>query len=134
MCVLPERFSVDVCRLTLADAGDGMEDSNFVFTTANRAVMKLTQQVGGWVGRWSGPFVAVCNCLALLSSSVDKLVRSPVRTYIHTHIHTRTHVHYHYLPQEKNFGDYFAADVDFRTGDASDFTFAVRLLVLLFIC
>jgi len=30
--------------MALADAGDGMEDSNFEFATANRAIMKLTQQ------------------------------------------------------------------------------------------
>eukprot|EP00750_Incisomonas_marina_P020549 INCI4053.1.p1 GENE.INCI4053.1~~INCI4053.1.p1 ORF type:complete len:995 (-),score=191.74 INCI4053.1:95-2965(-) len=38
------KYSVDCCRMALADAGDGMEDSNFEFATANRAIMKLTQQ------------------------------------------------------------------------------------------
>jgi leucyl-tRNA synthetase len=38
------RYSVDACRLTLADAGDSMEDSNFEYGTANRAIMELSRQ------------------------------------------------------------------------------------------
>eukprot|EP00472_Partenskyella_glossopodia_P008685 CAMPEP_0197519170 /NCGR_PEP_ID=MMETSP1318-20131121/4439_1 /TAXON_ID=552666 /ORGANISM="Partenskyella glossopodia, Strain RCC365" /LENGTH=1168 /DNA_ID=CAMNT_0043070003 /DNA_START=14 /DNA_END=3520 /DNA_ORIENTATION=+ len=35
-------FGSDACRLALAEAGDGLEDSNFTEDTADRAILKLT--------------------------------------------------------------------------------------------
>lgn len=36
-----KRFSADVTRLALADAGDGLEDANFVESTANAVILRL---------------------------------------------------------------------------------------------
>lgn len=40
-----EEFSADATRFSLADAGDGMDDANFVFETANAAILRLTKEV-----------------------------------------------------------------------------------------
>ncbi|KAL6497721.1 hypothetical protein OROHE_027046 [Orobanche hederae] len=40
-----EEFSADATRFSLADAGDGMDDANFVFETANAAVLRLTKEI-----------------------------------------------------------------------------------------
>ncbi|XP_022841477.1 leucine--tRNA ligase, cytoplasmic-like isoform X1 [Olea europaea var. sylvestris] len=40
-----EEFSADATRLSLADAGDGMDDANFVFETANAAILRLTKEM-----------------------------------------------------------------------------------------
>lgn len=36
-----EKFSADGMRLTLADAGDSVEDANFVESTADAAILRL---------------------------------------------------------------------------------------------
>ncbi|XP_071701876.1 leucine--tRNA ligase, cytoplasmic-like [Rutidosis leptorrhynchoides] len=41
-----EEFSADATRFSLADAGDGMDDANFVFETANTAILRLTKEFG----------------------------------------------------------------------------------------
>ncbi|KAF5936824.1 hypothetical protein HYC85_024330 [Camellia sinensis] len=40
-----EEFSADATRFSLADAGDGMDDANFVFETANAAILRLTKEI-----------------------------------------------------------------------------------------
>uniref|UniRef100_A0A0D3G4X3 leucine--tRNA ligase n=1 Tax=Oryza barthii TaxID=65489 RepID=A0A0D3G4X3_9ORYZ len=40
-----EEFSSDATRFALADAGDGMDDANYVFETANSAVLRLTKEI-----------------------------------------------------------------------------------------
>ncbi|KAJ3694012.1 hypothetical protein LUZ60_009492 [Juncus effusus] len=40
-----EQFSSDATRFSLADAGDGMDDANFVFDTANAAILRLTKEL-----------------------------------------------------------------------------------------
>ncbi|XP_010251893.1 PREDICTED: leucine--tRNA ligase, cytoplasmic-like [Nelumbo nucifera] len=40
-----EEFSADATRFALADAGDGMDDANFVFETANAAILRLTKEI-----------------------------------------------------------------------------------------
>ncbi|XP_010264844.1 PREDICTED: leucine--tRNA ligase, cytoplasmic-like isoform X2 [Nelumbo nucifera] len=40
-----EDFSADATRFSLADAGDGMDDANFVFETANAAILRLTKEI-----------------------------------------------------------------------------------------
>lgn len=37
-----EEYSADACRLSLADAGDGMEDANFETQSANASILRLT--------------------------------------------------------------------------------------------
>ncbi|KAK9069057.1 hypothetical protein SSX86_013173 [Deinandra increscens subsp. villosa] len=39
-----EEFSADATRFSLADAGDGMDDANFEFKTANTAILRLTKE------------------------------------------------------------------------------------------
>ncbi|XP_071736822.1 leucine--tRNA ligase, cytoplasmic-like [Rutidosis leptorrhynchoides] len=39
-------FSADAIRFSFADAGDGMDNANFVFETANTAIMRLTKELG----------------------------------------------------------------------------------------
>ncbi|GJM94152.1 hypothetical protein PR202_ga10770 [Eleusine coracana subsp. coracana] len=38
-------YSSDATRFALADAGDGMDDANFVSETANSAIMRLTKEI-----------------------------------------------------------------------------------------
>ncbi|XP_058735423.1 leucine--tRNA ligase, cytoplasmic-like [Vicia villosa] len=40
-----EEFSADATRFSLADAGDGVDDANFVPETANQAILKLTKEL-----------------------------------------------------------------------------------------
>ncbi|XP_050223511.1 leucine--tRNA ligase, cytoplasmic [Mercurialis annua] len=40
-----EEFSADATRFSLADAGDGVDDANFVFGTANSAILRLTKEL-----------------------------------------------------------------------------------------
>ncbi|RAL38063.1 hypothetical protein DM860_000757 [Cuscuta australis] len=40
-----EEFSADATRFSLADAGDGVDDANFVFDTANAAILRLTKEI-----------------------------------------------------------------------------------------
>ncbi|KAL5719855.1 leucine--tRNA ligase [Ranunculus cassubicifolius] len=40
-----QEFSADATRFALADAGDGMDDANFVFETANAAILRLTKEI-----------------------------------------------------------------------------------------
>ncbi|KAG6401905.1 hypothetical protein SASPL_138773 [Salvia splendens] len=40
-----EEFSAYATRFSLADAGDGIDDANFVFETANAAIMRLTKEI-----------------------------------------------------------------------------------------
>ncbi|XP_074292782.1 leucine--tRNA ligase, cytoplasmic-like isoform X1 [Silene latifolia] len=40
-----EEFSADATRFALADAGDGVDDANFVFETANAAILRLTKEL-----------------------------------------------------------------------------------------
>lgn len=37
-----EKFGVDPTRLTLADAGDGLDDANFDMQVADAAILKLS--------------------------------------------------------------------------------------------
>ncbi|KAF8694955.1 hypothetical protein HU200_038064 [Digitaria exilis] len=39
------KYSSDATRFALADAGDGMDDANFVTETANSAVMRVTKEI-----------------------------------------------------------------------------------------
>ncbi|MCO5579420.1 hypothetical protein L7F22_033275 [Adiantum nelumboides] len=40
-----EEFSADATRFALADSGDLMDDANFVFDTANSAILRLTKEI-----------------------------------------------------------------------------------------
>ncbi|KAM5550872.1 hypothetical protein ABKV19_027293 [Rosa sericea] len=40
-----EEFSADATRFSLADAGDGIDDANFAFNTANAAILRLTKEI-----------------------------------------------------------------------------------------
>lgn len=39
-----EEFSADATRFSLVNAGDGVDDANFVFETANAAILRLTKR------------------------------------------------------------------------------------------
>uniref|UniRef100_A0A6N2K6F5 leucine--tRNA ligase n=1 Tax=Salix viminalis TaxID=40686 RepID=A0A6N2K6F5_SALVM len=43
-----DEFSADATRFSLADAGDGVDDANFVFETANSAILRLTKEIA-WI-------------------------------------------------------------------------------------
>ncbi|XP_057539678.1 leucine--tRNA ligase, cytoplasmic-like isoform X1 [Amaranthus tricolor] len=40
-----KEFSADTTRSALADAGDDVDDANFVFETANAAILRLTKEI-----------------------------------------------------------------------------------------
>lgn len=46
-----EKYGVDASRMTLADAGDGLDDANFADDTANAAILKLFV-LEGWIKKW----------------------------------------------------------------------------------
>lgn len=43
-----EKFGADATRLSLADAGDGLEDANFEEKTANANILRVFGVVRGW--------------------------------------------------------------------------------------
>ncbi|KAG0496450.1 hypothetical protein HPP92_001141 [Vanilla planifolia] len=43
-----EEFSADATRFALADSGDALDDANFVFETANAAILRLTKEIS-WI-------------------------------------------------------------------------------------
>ncbi|KAJ4757913.1 hypothetical protein LUZ62_068288 [Rhynchospora pubera] len=45
LCQAIEMYSADATRFALADAGDSMDDANFVSDTANSAVLRLTKEI-----------------------------------------------------------------------------------------
>ena len=47
-------YSADAMRFALADAGDGLEDANFVHDTANGAILRLTKELD-WIEECLGP-------------------------------------------------------------------------------
>ena len=40
-----EEYGADAMRIAMADAGDGLEDANFVQTTANAEVLRLASEL-----------------------------------------------------------------------------------------
>lgn len=38
-------YSADATRFSLADAGDGVDDANFVSSTANKAILDLSKEI-----------------------------------------------------------------------------------------
>ncbi|XP_071736877.1 leucine--tRNA ligase, cytoplasmic-like [Rutidosis leptorrhynchoides] len=55
-----DEFSADAIRFSLADAGDGMDDANFVSLTANTAILRLTKELG-----WMEEVVAAAESAGL---------------------------------------------------------------------
>ncbi len=56
-----ERFSADGTRLALADAGDTLDDANFVFDMADAGLLRLYSQI-----QWTKVRVMVeewCSCV-----------------------------------------------------------------------
>ncbi|CAI9100063.1 OLC1v1036985C1 [Oldenlandia corymbosa var. corymbosa] len=49
-----QEFSADATRFALADAGDGLDDANFVFETANSAILRLTKETA-WIKEFFSP-------------------------------------------------------------------------------
>jgi leucyl-tRNA synthetase len=43
-----DEYSADAMRLALADAGDGLEDANFVEATSNASILRLTKEID-WI-------------------------------------------------------------------------------------
>jgi leucyl-tRNA synthetase len=41
-------YSADAMRMALADAGDGLEDANFVEATSNASILRLTKEID-WI-------------------------------------------------------------------------------------
>ncbi|XP_020245845.1 leucine--tRNA ligase, cytoplasmic [Asparagus officinalis] len=81
-----EEFSSDATRFSLADAGDGMDDANFVFDTANAAILRLTKEIA-----WMEELIAAESSLRVGSPStyadrvfaneIDIAVKSTERHY-----------------------------------------------------
>ncbi|GAV63288.1 tRNA-synt_1 domain-containing protein/Anticodon_1 domain-containing protein [Cephalotus follicularis] len=53
-----DEYSADATRFSLADAGDGVDDANFVFETANAAILRLTKEIS-----WMDEVLAVESSL-----------------------------------------------------------------------
>lgn len=50
------QWSVDAVRATLADAGDTLDDANFVPETANKLILRLTKEET-WIENWSSTLI-----------------------------------------------------------------------------
>ncbi|EPS70061.1 hypothetical protein M569_04699, partial [Genlisea aurea] len=85
-----EEFSADATRFALADAGDGMDDANFVFETANAAILRLTKEIV-WMEE-------------VISADSSSLRDSPPSTYADRVFANEMNVAVKVT--EKNFGEY----------------------------
>ncbi|XP_078443905.1 ATP binding/leucine-tRNA ligases/aminoacyl-tRNA ligase [Wolffia australiana] len=61
-----EEYSADATRFALADAGDGMDDANFVTDTANAAILRLTKEL-----TWMEEVIAADKVNALRSGAAS---------------------------------------------------------------
>ena len=61
-----EEYSSDAMRFALADAGDTIEDANFVDDTANAAILRLTKELV-----WIEEMLAICSSPEARSGSID---------------------------------------------------------------
>ncbi|XP_071938457.1 leucine--tRNA ligase, cytoplasmic-like [Coffea arabica] len=84
-----EEFSADATRFSLADAGDGMDDANFVFDTANAAILRLTKELS-----WMQEVLA----------AEDSLRSGPPSTYADKVFDSEINIAVKMT--EKNYGDY----------------------------
>lgn len=84
-----EEFSADATRFSLADAGDGMDDANFVFDTANAAILRLTKELS-----WMQEVLA----------AEDSLRSGPASTYADKVFENEMNIAVKMT--EKNYGDY----------------------------
>ena len=57
-----ELFSADGMRLSLADAGDSVEDANFVYSMADAAILRLFNLIE-WVKEMVSSYADILNCL-----------------------------------------------------------------------
>ncbi|KAF6142493.1 hypothetical protein GIB67_039457 [Kingdonia uniflora] len=76
-----EEFSADATRFSLADAGDGMDDANFVFETANAAILRLTKEIS-----WMEEVLAAETSLRMGPSSTyaDRVFTNEVNIAVST--------------------------------------------------
>ncbi|KAK9673508.1 hypothetical protein RND81_12G171800 [Saponaria officinalis] len=74
-----EEFSADATRFALADAGDGVDDANFVFETANAAILRLTKEIA-----WMEEVIASETSLRSgpLSTYADRVFQNEVNLAI----------------------------------------------------
>ncbi|KAJ8768368.1 hypothetical protein K2173_021521 [Erythroxylum novogranatense] len=84
-----EEFSADATRFSLADAGDGVDDANFVFETANAAILRLTKEIS-----WMEEVLAAESSLRAgpPSTYADRVFENEINIAIKT--------------TEKNYGNY----------------------------
>lgn len=84
-----EEFSADATRFSLADAGDGMDDANFVFETANAAILRLTKEIS-----WMEEVLAADSSLRSTppTTYADRVFANEINIAVKT--------------TEKNFSDY----------------------------
>ena len=77
-----EEFSADATRFALADAGDGMDDANFVTDTANAAILRLTKEL-----TWMEEVLAADKMNALRSGSAvtyaDRVFANEIDLAVH---------------------------------------------------
>ncbi|EHA8588368.1 leucine--tRNA ligase, cytoplasmic [Cocos nucifera] len=74
-----EEFSSDATRFSLADAGDGMDDANFVFETANSAILRLTKEIA-----WMEEVLVADSCLRAgpLTTYADRVFANEINIAI----------------------------------------------------
>ncbi|KAM5555230.1 leucine--tRNA ligase, cytoplasmic [Rosa sericea] len=75
-----EEFSADATRFSLADAGDGVDDANFVFVTANAAILRLTKEIA-----WIEQVLASDSCLRTgpPSTYADRVFANEINIAVH---------------------------------------------------
>ncbi|XP_057969814.1 leucine--tRNA ligase, cytoplasmic isoform X2 [Malania oleifera] len=105
-----EEFSADATRFSLADAGDGVDDANFVFETANAGILRLTKEIS-----WMEEVLAAESVLRTgpPSTYADRVFANEINIAI-----KMTQQHYHdYMFREAlktGFYDFQAARDEYR--------------------
>ncbi|KAH7279053.1 hypothetical protein KP509_37G003200 [Ceratopteris richardii] len=75
-----EEFSADATRFALADSGDLVDDANFVFETANSAILRLTKEIA-----WMKEVLAAEECLRKgpVTLFADRVFENEINIAIH---------------------------------------------------
>lgn len=71
-----EVFSADATRFALADAGDAMDDANFVFETANSAILRLTKEIA-----WMEQVIRAGSMEPVSGGEADALRSGPTTSF-----------------------------------------------------
>ncbi|TKY71843.1 Leucine--tRNA ligase [Spatholobus suberectus] len=114
LCQAIEEFSADATRFSLADAGDGVDDANFVFETANAAILWLTKEIA-----WYEDNLAAESSMRTgpPSTYADRVFANEINIAVKT---TEQNYSNYIIYLERAFEDGFVVNAGWPTADAPD--------------